>query len=53
MYMKEQLHIYTPRKSEEIIEEVSTFKHQKKVNEPDLQPNTCGITHETNCVIYV
>jgi hypothetical protein len=30
MDMKKQFHIYTPRKSEEIIEEISPFKHKKR-----------------------
>lgn len=54
MDMREQFHIYTPRKSGEIIEENPTFKYKEKLNEPEIlvRPNTGGIIPKTQWVIY-
>jgi hypothetical protein len=50
--MRDQFHIYTSRKTGEIIEENSTFKHEGKVKEPDIHPNTGGIMPRTQWVSY-
>ena len=48
MDMREQFHIYTPRKSGEIIQENSTFKYKENVNDHiskhrrNYTPNTMG-----------
>jgi hypothetical protein len=52
MDMRAQFHIYTPRKSGEIVEKNSTFKYKGKVNEPDIHPNTGGIIPKTQWVSY-
>ena len=46
MDMREKFHIYTPRKSGDIVEENSKFKYKEKVNEPG------GIIPKTQWISY-